>query len=372
MSIFSGFGSAFRRPLIKWPVSILGAAAVLYGVAWLATAFILRDQIETWMERQRAAGAKVQYANPVMRGFPSRVEIALPSWDVTAPDSAGGWIWKTELLKVHTVPWQPFTFTVDLSGRHTVAGVWTPPAIAAVLTFDRAEVRPALAGDGRLRGIKADISGATVSGAAENAPQLLTISAFTLVAEPRAEETPENLNAWQLKTTLEAMRFPTASGLAPFSQDVRRFVFDADLVGPMAIGPLKDALDAWRQGGGTINLREFTLDWPPLTVMGTATVSLDERLQPIGAGTAKFRGVFETIDGLVEADVMRSSAGSMARIVLGLLSRTPAGGGPPELSISVTLQDNKLFAGPLTLFEFEPIDWDAATMRVVPGFQTAP
>jgi hypothetical protein len=131
-----------------------------------------------------------------------------------------------------------------------------------------------------------------------------------------------------------------------------------DVVGPLTSGSLRNVLNAWREGGGAIEVRSIALDWPPARIAGSGTIALDAALQPIGAATLKFQGFFDIVSALVEKGHVDKSAESMAKIVLGMLAK-PSAAGEPELSLPLTVQDRALHAGPVKLMEMPEVIWDA-------------
>ncbi|MEQ9449282.1 MAG: DUF2125 domain-containing protein, partial [Rhodospirillaceae bacterium] len=121
--------------------------------------------------------------------------------------------------------------------------------------------------------------------------------------------------------------------------------------------PSRATLEAWQADAGTLEVDALNLEWAPLSLMASGTMALDGSLQPVGAFNARFQGFFHALDALAEQGVVRSRDASMARVVLGLLTRTPPHGGPPELSLPMTLQDGKLFAGPVELMSVPTLRW---------------
>ena len=75
----------------------------------------------------------------------------------------------------------------------------------------------------------------------------------------------------------------------------------------------------------------------PFSMRANGTLALDAEMEPIGAFTAKARGFFGLIDALQAKGLMRAGDAVTAKMVLGILSRKPARGGPPTLSLPVTL-----------------------------------
>ena len=80
-------------------------------------------------------------------------------------------------------------------------------------------------------------------------------------------------------------------------------------------------------------------------------------MQPVGAMTATVSGHGETIDALVAADVIRPRDGSIARLILTAMSKSPAEGGEPQIRVPLTAQDGYLSVGPVRLIPLPPIRW---------------
>ncbi|MCB2106793.1 MAG: DUF2125 domain-containing protein [Rhodobacteraceae bacterium] len=349
----------FRRVWL-WLGGGIAAAVALYAGFWFATAIILKDQAEKWIARLTADGKAVTHDEIRVSGFPAKVDLIFPDWQVVSPVTDGGWTWRTNALSVWTRPWTPLAFTVDVAGQHQILGVWTPPGVAAEVAIGSGELSPVLTANGRLRAIALSLEDAHLS--VPEAP-LATLAAGDLVIAPRTGD-DEARSGWHIAINVKNLGFPALDD--PFGRDLRTVHVVADLVGAVAPGPLIDSLAEWRDSGGTLELREFLLAWPPLTMMGNGTITLDENLQPIGAATVKFQGFFETVDGLAAAGDLRSSSASMARVVLGLIARAPEDGGSPELSVSVTAQDGQLYIGPLSLMDLPPVDWVAVQGIALP------
>jgi hypothetical protein len=143
-------------------------------------------------------------------------------------------------------------------------------------------------------------------------------------------------------------------GLGPI---VKRLDIAVDVTGRLAAGPLRQSLEAWRDGGGAIELRSLALEWPPATMAGSGTLALDGALQPMGAATFKFQGFFDIVDALTLAGHVPEREASVAKVMLGMLAQ-PSAGGAPELSLPLTVQDRKLHAGPVMLMEMPEVVWD--------------
>ena len=74
--------------------------------------------------------------------------------------------------------------------------------------------------------------------------------------------------------------------------------------------------------------------------------------------TARITGFRETVDALVAAGAVRPRDAMTAKIVLGVLAKTPEDGGPPRITAPLSAQDGALYIGPVRLFHLPAIRWD--------------
>lgn len=345
------------RPPLLWSLAVLAVAAVLYVGLWFTTAHVLLTQAENWIADQRAAGMSVGYGAVRRSGFPGRVVVSFGDWDVSAPVTQNGWSWHADAVRLTAAPWAPADFSVDLAGHHRIAGLWTPLSMTAEVSADEARLRPVLTRRGALAEVSVALRNLTVRPGI-GAPEALTMDSATFdlagVSDAKAP-------TWRLQLTAENWRAAQLDGVPAFAPAIKTLRVTADLVGSLEPGPLPTALEAWRRGGGTLEVREASLNWPPLWVSVDGTWALDARLQPVGAMTARIRGFYAAVDALAQEGRIRGDEADNARTVLGLLSYRPQGADEPELKIAVTVQDNKLYFGPLELMDVPRVQWPDVT-----------
>ena len=142
-------------------------------------------------------------------------------------------------------------------------------------------------------------------------------------------------------------------------QIVERASLNAQLTGRIPPGlPLKEALVAWRDDGGTLEVRELSAIWGQLAMAAAGTLALDKAMQPEGALNARARGYNETVDALATAGLANRRAATAAKIVLNLLAKQPQGSGPPEIIVPITAQSSWIYLGPVALLPIPPLAWD--------------
>ena len=97
--------------------------------------------------------------------------------------------------------------------------------------------------------------------------------------------------------------------------------------------------------------------WGPLDLSASATIALDEQLQPMGAGSARLVGYAEALDALAAHAAISRSAATAAKAVLSLMANNPDDGRPPDVDVPLTLQYRTLSMRQVPLARLPEIDW---------------
>jgi hypothetical protein len=116
---------------------------------------------------------------------------------------------------------------------------------------------------------------------------------------------------------------------------------------------------SWRDEGGSLELSRLAIGWGQVRLEATATLALDEDLQPMGAGTGKIAGYGAALDALATNGVVTRSAAKAAKAVLSLLANTPIDGEPEEVEVPLTLQYRTLSVRQVPLVRLPELDWPA-------------
>jgi hypothetical protein len=305
---------------------------------------------------------------------------AAQGWDVgSAPVSIGGWPWTATV----TVP--------RLALRHAGRDIpGDPQVVFAGLTLSVSLLHPA----------NLDLS---VTGPLHvqigDAPDVVLTASECLVSVPMARTDPQpvelearNLRvepakgAWQLDVGLLKARAEIAADadVAGQSQAAARFAVSAEAINlPASVNwPLGSSISslsldgavngklpairdvtqwaaAWRDGGGSLEISHMAVGWGPLGLASSATLALDEQLQPMGSGSGRLVGYAETLDRLAGAGILTRSAATAAKAVLSLLAGTADDGTPPSVDVPLTLQYRTLSMRQVPLVRLPELDWPA-------------
>lgn len=335
-------------------VIVLAVAAIAYGIFWFAAAAQLRDGVIEWTAARRAEGYTVAYSGLRIGGFPFLFRLTFETLELATPDGAPPWAWAGARAVAEMPPWNPERVSIRLSGGQRLSF----PAAAGPATYlGRVENLAAefvLDQGWPLEG-RLEVSGLDL--AAAGASDRIAVRAATLRVrrdpDRNADHRTVTIEAW-----LEAAGISVPSGLSlPLGENIERLTLNAGVMGRIEAGSWPGPLAAWRDAGGTIEVTKLHIVYGPLDLWTTGTLALDGAMQPIGALTAKVQGFFETVDALRQRGLVRLRDAVTAKIVLGVLSRKPEGGGPATLNLALTLQDRKLYAGPVALAELPAIEW---------------
>lgn len=372
---------ASARVLSLVSVPLSGALlAAAYGVFWLLIANSAEQEITAWLDDREAEGYRVTRGAFSREGFPGPVRVRLDGAAIESTRPGRGDLVlegvSSQSLSVTIEPWRPGRTLLRLIGRQEVRFAAQGTSRVAAVTGERLEATFEGGGSG-LESLTLDLAQVAVRGALGGGETFTlarlegTLRALALEVPQPAAETP----TWGLSLEGRDLTLPPEARL-PLGDRVAGLELDARLRGPLPALPVGEAVNAWREAGGTVEVDRLALDWPPLDVLGEGTLALDDFMQPEGALTARVRGFFEAVDSLAAQGVVRRRDASMARIVLGVLARQPADGGAAELRVPVTLQEQMLYVGPMPLLALPTLRWGYHLQRnrgdISPGFEIGP
>ena len=329
------------------------ASALIYGGLWAALAFGARDIAEDWIAEQRKNGWAIAMSAQRVDGFPRWPVIELDDVAVTAPLEEGAWSWSAERVTLVPATFDLTQLTVRTPGRHTFSAPWfvNGPLIA---TAARADFEIDLDAGGRSQRGHVILEDAEVL----DAQRIPLVRTSLLDLELTLTPSTRRTDGVFARFSGRGNNVRPAMNLRPFDPVIRTVQLDADLVGEIRPGRLQDTLEAWRAGGGTLEMRRVLLEWPPLTIEAGGTVALDETLQPIAAFSSRITGFNEGLRALEANGAIKQGQAASAQVILGLLAKTPPGGNAPELQVPLSVQDQRLTVGPFEVMDVPAVRWE--------------
>ncbi|MCK8787168.1 DUF2125 domain-containing protein [Roseomonas sp. NAR14] len=334
-----GAGRGRHAPALRLLLGLLLLLALLaagHAVLWRWMANRMEAGFATWAETRRAQGWVVEHAAPVQGGWPFSATLTLPRFRLAGGGATvpGGIDWRAEALVLRLVPPRLERLTVEAQGPQRLRlGTLEVPFAADRLTAQvplEAGVLP------REAGIAADrLRLGTPAGAAELRRLRLELETRSTAIEGEPA----------VSATLSAEGLALPPGVAPpaLGDRIASLAAEAALTGPIPAGrdPAERAA-IWRDAGGTLELRSLQLRWGPAGGAASATLTLDERLQPMGAGTLRLTGFAEVLDALAAGGAIDARSAMATRAVAQLMARRPSEDAPPQIEVPVMLEHSTL------------------------------
>jgi len=305
-----------RYYLIGAAVAALIAAYVGY---WFYAAGLFRDGAERWVAERRAAGWVVEHGPIAMGGFPFRLEMTVP-----APHLAGnGMDWRSPgAVKVVVQPWAPRHAIAEADGRQTVTMLGHSFEIEARVLHGSLIADPQ---GWREIAIEAKEPAMAFDGQA--------VPAVRAQLNLRKAET-DGKPTTEIALIAEQFDLP-ATVPAPLGRRVDRLGLMGVVDDRWPGGPLPEAIAAWRDAGGDVEVRRMEMIWGPLRLNGDATLALDAQGRPLGAGTVAVQGVKAAVTAMGKSGYLTPGQTTAA----GLFALTL----PDGTKIAFSGQDGRLF-----------------------------
>ena len=332
---------------------VLTLVAIGLSAFWLFGAERLKATAALWETQWRAQGGEVSHENFRLDGFPMSFRVQLDKPVVGQPHAGTPWHWEGPPVRIRLSPFAP-RGRAQFPGQHrldlTVLGIPVALAIAArdaeALYQDRSSEA------------HYTVIGKSLDVAVNGRPPF-TIDRLNVDVLQLRGTTDYRKPSYRFALAIDDVSLPQSSLPEPFrNQPIDLARLRGEVLGPIKLDFNRPTATAWRDLGGTVEITTLELRWGPLKMTALGTLALDENLQPLGALTATITGFNETIDALTEAGAIQKAEADSAKALLNLLAKPPRLlGGPPEIAVPVTIQNQRLAMGPVALMALPSIQW---------------
>lgn len=342
----------YRALFLALSVAILLLLA--YTLYWNAAAnrlngFLLVEPMKPLVTGQKAS---VEIGPGTTGGFPLRLTARWAHFKVTWPD---GTVLETGPLVFSAWAWEPLAFQLesDAPVRLTVPGT----VLARPINAHAASLRGSIAATMDEKIIQVSVSLAAVEAVIEGGTGPLKASELTLTwTAPAQPPTGPTDSQGQTSLVITGLDLPGAVP-APLQQRIDQVALSYEPRGPLPAKPSVEGMAAWRDGGGTLDIRSFRVLWSGMDLRANATLALDRDMQPEGAGTAELSGADALIDVMgARGNIPADRVAVMKQGLQGLTRRTDDG--RDILSVPVTLQNRRLSVGPIVVGVMPVVPWN--------------
>lgn len=337
--------------IISAGVFLLLAAG--YAVYWYQVAQVFEQNLAAWPEQWRSQGYQVTMDRSAVHGFPWRLRSSIDRFELRSPPESGAW----SLSRIHGTtyvtaePWNPLGFGVELDRRQSWLLSDGLRRDQLSLLSHEAYARVDLALNGQVRRI--GFSSLRVWLKPHNSLRLPVREVQARLVIEVASAPDARADASFLvrlnDVTIDPSPSPALGNL------IKRIELQGYITGQYPGTLSSHALAQWRDGGGVVEVSELLVNWGPLAVTADTTITLDQDLQPLMAGTAIVRGHDQAIDALVVGGLMNQAQATTTKIALAAMADTDEGGA--KVRLPITIQDGFLYLGPLKVAAVPRIDW---------------
>lgn len=356
-----------QRQETRLPISVvvilalLLIAAAAYTGYWMVAAAQLETRLAGWIDERQGEGYRVDHGAITNSGFPRWVRLNIAGAEIAAP---AGWGWKTTGLSIEADPLAPRELRLNLFGQQDVRlpPGWGTDRLTAQAERLSAELDPrygAPVGSLIADQLTLRFDGATAEGDAVH------VRSLELVAAPVASTPPSAplaaaATSRHYSVSLADLVLPVDSQW-PLGNRIAQFAFTAQMTGDLDGGQWPAALVRWRDDGGTIEISNLSLAYASLGASGDGTIALDRAGEPIGAFALQVSGLPETLRQLADKGMISPLVAAGASLVFrpakgrDKTGAAPAGTAP--LSVPVSVQDRKLYIGPLAIARMPSPPW---------------
>ena len=345
----------------RWLIVALAAIPILLlggdWLLWLAGTIQLQRGADEWLGARRAAGWTASVRRATERGgWPFDATLTLQDVALSGqePDVPGGLDWRGDRVTLHASLFEPDQLKIDVGGAQHLR-LSTLPAVA--YKADRFEARLPLEPGVPPHSVTLVATNLRAGvGPETTTPLAITVDRLTTSLEWKLGA-PVGEAALSISVNAQEIGLPM-SRTWPLGSRIVTAALTCAVDGPIPRTPgLRARAMGWRDGGGTLEVQSFDSVWGPMTVSGTATLALDQDLQPLGTGTARVVGYSEALDALAAGGTISRQRALAAKAVLSLIASAPDDGTGETVEVPLTLRDHTLSMRQLPLARVPDLQW---------------
>lgn len=383
---------------------------------WFRASEIAQDRLLGYIEEYQEKGYIIEYSEMLVEGFPLTVLIKFKDMHITSPQEKDSeikpWQWITPELEVVLLPLKPSEISVQFGKENTIIPGDDNLPEKLALTFDLARFNLNKDQKDKLLNMIVEAKNVSLSGFKTNS---ITLEEFTAFVDKTTNAVLTNKDP-SYTATANLKNLDLSAVLTPekLNKNIDNISIDSTILGKPVIklrlkkvksegdeekveeekpeekkteetpeeeeARLEKETDeerkkrlrkkrrkgkvsfikkmaSWQKNGGSINIKEFSMEWGDLRAKMKGHLVLDEELQPQAKFEGKTMGLFKVLDSYVEAGIVRSRDATMTKLILGRIATKPEGYEDYLVKTPLYMKEQIVYIGPLRLFKIPYIYW---------------
>ncbi|AUN30716.1 DUF2125 domain-containing protein [Niveispirillum cyanobacteriorum] len=341
----------YRALFLALSVAILLLLA--YTAWWSTLAWRVRTALADAPAKAMAEkGVMLDLRDAVVGGFPLTLTVELSGARAQWPS---GTVLETGAVTASAFAWAPMDVTLSSTApvRLNLAGSARHDPMTG--SAGRMVVEASLGLNGKPKQVKATFLSVMAGLEGGNSPLKADDLTLTWTAPSQPPTGPTDSQG-QTSLVISGLDLPGAVP-APLQQRIDQVALSYEPRGPLPTKPSVEGMTAWRDGGGTLDIRSFRVLWSGMDLRANATLALDRDMQPEGAGTAELSGADALIDVMgARGNIPADRLAVMKQGLKGLTRRSDDG--RDVLSVPITLQNRQLSVGPIVVGVMPVVPWN--------------
>jgi hypothetical protein len=332
---------------------ILGALLVIAGAYtgyWFITARQIENGVVAWAQSARSDKIDVSWRKLRVVGFPETFRVELEAATLHNNALTPSPEFYIPAVSATARPWDFADWRLAARDGFGAEIAGSGERAPAKLRVERADGVVSIAREGGWK-LWLNAQNSTL----EEVSRVLVNSADAWIIAP--PKPPSQQAEPQLALAVDARHIGLPVGISPLGDTIDELEFGATVRGPIRNGRLPQALAAWRDAGGKIDLDKLRLKWGGLDATASGTMAFDTELQPIGVLSGGVQGYDEILTALAQRGQIRAADVGLARIALAMLAKAGPDG-KPEIRTAFTIQNGQMFLGPARLGKAPRLTWE--------------
>lgn len=340
-------GIFLRRWIGPLVLLLVLGGGVGYWFYWNHLADGLRAGLDRWVADRRAEGIEVQHGPVEVSGFPYRLLLNVSAPTVSVPRQPAAPAWSADSLDIYFQPWNLRHVILQPQGAQQLGWDARDGRKATVIRSADTRISVRFDNAGRMETVATDMRELVADG---DSPvrQAGRLQFHYRDNDGQAPDRPKD----SANLALTGDDIVLASGLVPISDTYQQAALSI-LLRPVPNGTTPEALDAWRDASGVIDISRIAFLTDRLRVSGDGTVALDLNRRPEGAMTFVVHGADLFIDALTVQGRMSELARVGLRMAVSALEKTDEEGNR-TVTLPLTVQDGIVSLLGFKLFPVPP------------------